>query len=142
MIVRKFLAYKENWRVPENESDWWNFLQRKRTMHILYRKVYPSCPKNLYFLWADIQLSKGKVNNYKTKVTIDGKDASVMYRSASCNGVKACSENGCPYEESTDHAITTQANPSTRPMNGSFVQSNLHMFTCTQRILVITTGGY
>ena len=37
------------------------------------------------------------MNDYKTKVTIDGKDVSVMYRSAPCNGVKACSENGCPY---------------------------------------------
>ena len=27
-------------------------------------KVYSSCPKNLHFLWADVQLSKGKVNNY------------------------------------------------------------------------------
>ena len=82
----------------------WNFLQRKRSMHILHRRlsestVYSSCPKNLHFLWADIQLSKGKVNNYKTRVTIDGKDVSrsVIYRSAPCNSVKACPENGCPY---------------------------------------------
>ena len=60
----------------------------------LMNLVYSSC---LYFLWADIQLSKGKVNNYETKVTIDGKDVSVMYRSAPCSGVKECSENGCPY---------------------------------------------
>ena len=34
---------------------------------------------------------------YRTKVQIDGQDVSVMYRSAPCNGVKACPESGCPY---------------------------------------------
>ena len=60
-----------------------------------YRSVYPTCPKNLDFLWSDIQLSKGKVNNYKTSVTIDGKEVPITYRSAPCNGVKVCPESGC-----------------------------------------------
>ena len=103
IIVRKLLADKENWRVPENESEWQfpgtSCREKDQCTFYIedYRKVYSSCPKNLHFLWADIQLSKGKVNNYKTKVTIDGKDVPVMYRSAPCNGVKACSDNGCPY---------------------------------------------
>ena len=62
-----------------------------------YQKVYPSCPKNIDFLWADIQLSKGKVNIYKTKMVIDGKEAAVTYRSTPCNGIKECSENNCSY---------------------------------------------
>ena len=75
-------------------------MQRKGSIRIYiedYQKVYASCPKNVHFLWADIQLSKGKVNNYKTKVQIDGKDVSIVYRSAPCNGVKACPKDGCPY---------------------------------------------
>ena len=103
IIVRRLLADKVSWRVPENESNW-QFPgtscrgKDQCTFYINdYWKVYSSYPKNLHFLCADIQLSKGKVNNYKTKMTIDGKDVSVMYRSAPCNGVKACSENGCPY---------------------------------------------
>ena len=97
------MADKENWRVSQNESEW-QFPgtscrgKDECTFYIEdYQKAYSSYPKNFHFLWADIQLSKGKVDNYKTKVTIDGKDVSVMYRSAPCNGVKTCSENGCPY---------------------------------------------
>ena len=98
IVVKKLLADKENWRVPDNES-YWQFpgaFCRGKDQCVLYiedyRKVYSSCPKNVHFLWADIQLSKGKVNNYKAKIMIDGKNVSVMYRSAPCNGVKACSE--------------------------------------------------
>ena len=103
IVVKELLADKENWILPENDSDW-NYPGiscRGRDQCVLYfedyRKVYPSCPKNIHFLWADIQLSKGKVNNYKTKVVIDGKEIAVTYRSAPCNGVKACSENNCSY---------------------------------------------
>ena len=60
-----------------------------------YRSMYPTCPKSLDFLWSDIQLSKGKVNNYNTTITIDGTETSVTYRSAPCNGVKVCPESGC-----------------------------------------------
>ena len=103
IVVKKLLADKENWRIPENESDWQfpGASCRGKDQCVLYIedywKVYSSCPKNIHFLWADIQLSKGKVNNYKTKMMINGKDISVMYRSAPCNGVKACSETGCSY---------------------------------------------
>ena len=77
-----------------------------------YQKVYASCPKNVQFLWADIQLSKGKVNNYKTKVQIDGKDVSVVYRSAPCNGVKACPEDGCPYVAAIREQRSCKNHPS------------------------------
>ena len=103
IVVKKLLSDKENWNVPENESDWQfpGSLCKGKDQFVLYiedyQKVYASCPKNVHFLWADIQLSKGKVNNYKTKVQIDGKDVSVVYCSAPCNGVKACPEDGCPY---------------------------------------------
>ena len=125
IIVRRLLADKENWRIPDTKSDW-QFpctLCREKDQCILYieeyRKVYLSCPKNLYFLWADIQLSKSKVNNYRTKVKISGKDVSVMYRSAPCNGVKACSENGCSYVAAIrEHRSckATQVSLFTRPM--------------------------
>lgn len=118
IVVRKLLADKENWRVPENETDWQfpGTSCRGKDQCILYiedyRKVYSSCPKNLHFLWADIQLSKGKVNNYKTKLKIDGKDVSVMYKSAPCNGVKACSESGCPYVAAIREHRSCQSHPS------------------------------
>jgi len=35
------------------------------------------------------------VNNYKTTVTIDGKEVPITYRSAPCNGVKICPISGC-----------------------------------------------
>ena len=40
-------------------------------------------------------MSKGKVNNYKTTITIDGKETPITYKSAPCNGVKVYPESGC-----------------------------------------------
>ena len=60
IVVRKLLADKENWRVPENEFEWQfpGTSCRGKDKCILYiedyHKVYSSCPKNLHFLWADI----------------------------------------------------------------------------------------
>jgi len=118
IVVKKLLADKENWRVPENESDWQfpGTSCRGKDECVLYiedyRKVYSNCPKNVHFMWADIQLSNGKVNNYKTKVMIDGKDISVMYRFAPCNGVKACSENRCSYVAAIREYRPCQSHPS------------------------------
>ena len=118
IVVKKLLADKENWSLPENESDWQfpGTSCKGRDQCIFYfedyRKVYSNCPKNAHFLWADIQLSKGKVNNYKTKMAIEGKDVSVMYRSAPCNGVKACSENGCAYVAAIREHRPCQNHPS------------------------------
>jgi len=69
-------------------------------------------------LWEDIQLFKGKVNNYKTKIVINGNEVAVTYRSAPCNGVKACSEDGYSYAASIGSKSPvrgTQANHFTRP---------------------------
>ena len=100
--LRDLLTDKENWNVPNTESKWQfsgKFSDKESNKHKQcvifvedYRSVYPTCPKNLDFLWSDIQLSKGKVNNYKTTITIDGKEVPITYRSAPCNG---CPENGC-----------------------------------------------
>ena len=103
IIVKNLLSDKENWIVTEDQSDWQfpGSSCKGKDQFVLFiedfQKVYANCPKNVHFLWTDIQLSKGKVNNYKTKMQIDGKDVSVVYRSAPCNGVKACPEDGCPY---------------------------------------------
>ena len=104
VVVRNLLTDKETWIVPNTESEWQypgKFSDKESNKHEQcvifvqdYRSVYPTCPKNLDFLWSDIQLSKGKVNNYKTSVTIDGKEVPITYRSAPCNGVKVCPESG------------------------------------------------
>ena len=99
------LEDKENWVIPKNDADWqfpgvFSDTDKHEQCVLFienYRSVYPTCPKNLDFLWSDIQLPKGKVNNYKTSITIDGKDEQVFYKSAPCNGVKVCSEKGCHY---------------------------------------------
>ena len=75
VVVRNLLTDKENWIVPNTESEWQfpgKFSDKESNKHEQcvifvedYRSVYPTCPKNLDSLWSDIQLSKGKVNNYK-----------------------------------------------------------------------------
>jgi len=44
-------------------------------------------------------------------MAIEGKDVSVMYRSAPCNGVKACSENGCAYVAAIREHKPCQSHP-------------------------------
>ena len=91
--------------IPKTESDW-QFpgafsKTEKHEQCVLfvedYRSVYATSPKHLDFLWSDIQLSKGNINNYITTVTINEKEVLVVYRSAPCNGVKVCSKSGCKY---------------------------------------------
>jgi len=61
IVVRKLLVDKENWKVPENESDWQfprAFYRGKDqcTLYIEdYWKAHSCCPKNFHFLWADIR---------------------------------------------------------------------------------------
>ena len=105
VTVRKLLEDKENWVILKNDANWqfpgvFSDTDKHEQCVLFiedYRSVYPTCPKNLDFLWSDIQLSKGKVNNYKTSITIDRKDEQLFYKSAPCNGVKVCSEKGCHY---------------------------------------------
>ena len=71
--VRKLISDKENWRLPEDQFDWQfpGSSCKGRDQFVLfiedYQKVYASCPKNVHFLWTDIQLSKGKIITTKLK---------------------------------------------------------------------------
>ncbi len=59
--------------------------------------LYSHCPADPHYLWADIQFSKGKVNNYEASVKVEDEELKVIYRSAPCNGVKVCPDEGCDY---------------------------------------------
>ena len=49
-------------------------------------------------MWDDIQLSKGTWRDRDIKLTInDDEEIEIVYRYASCNGVKVCPEEGCTY---------------------------------------------
>ena len=66
VTVRKLLEDKENWVIPKNDADWqfpgvFSDTDKHEQCVLFiedYRSVYPTCPKNLDFLWLDIQLEK------------------------------------------------------------------------------------
>ena len=62
IVVKKLMSDKENWSVPEDQSDWQfpGTSCKGRDQFVLYiedyQKVYASCPKNVHFLWTDIHV--------------------------------------------------------------------------------------
>ena len=51
-----------------------------------------------HYLWDDIQISKSGWNkDREVDVLISGKKEKLMYRVASCNGVKLCPVDSCDY---------------------------------------------
>ena len=87
-----------------------NILQQKVTInflvpfhHLQFRNT-PDCTKlpqsttNSHFLWDDIQLSKSGWNkDRQVDVLLSGKREKLMYRIASCKGVKLCPVEACEY---------------------------------------------
>ena len=74
-IVRHLLADKEKWIIPKEVRDC-HFPGTSGEQSVFYfedcQAIYSTCPLDPHYLWADIQFSKGKVNNYKTTVNVDG----------------------------------------------------------------------
>ena len=99
-IVRHFLAEKNRWTTPKDIKDC-HFLGTSGEQSAFYiedcQALYSICPADTHYLWADIQFSKEKVNNYETTVNVGGEELKVIYRSAPCNGVKICPVEGCSY---------------------------------------------
>lgn len=62
-----------------------------------HKELSSSSEPDPHYLWNDIQLSKGKVNNYSSTFDIGEEKEELVYRSAPCNGVKVCSEPECDH---------------------------------------------
>ena len=72
-IVRHFLAEKNRWTTRKDIKDC-HFLGTSGGQSAFYiedcQALYSICPADTHYLWADIQFSKGKVNNYETTVNV------------------------------------------------------------------------
>ena len=103
ITVRRMMSEKENWvkLSDASECQYPGVFSDKQKQCVYYTSNFSelssSSEPDPHFLWTDIQLSKGKVNNYSSTFDIDGKKEEFVYRSAPCNGVKVCSEPGCDY---------------------------------------------
>ena len=104
-VVRKLLTDQENWKKISNKCDY-HFLGTfpEPSKQQLY--YIPDCTllqqastsDHHYNIWNDIQLSKGNMNKDRLiEVEIGESKEHVFYRSAPCQGVKMCPENGCSY---------------------------------------------
>ena len=103
-VVRKLLTDQENWKKISNKRDY-HFLGTfpEPSKQQLY--YIPDCTllqqastSDHHYIWNDIQLSKGNMNKDRLiEVEIGESKEHVFYRSAPCQGVKMCPENGCSY---------------------------------------------
>ena len=103
ITIRKMMSDKENW-VQINTAKEYQYPgvfsdEQKQCVYYTYNytELSSSSEPNLHFLWNDIQLSKGKVNNYSSVFDIGGQKEELVYRSAPWNEVKIYSEPGCDY---------------------------------------------
>ncbi len=80
-IVRNLLADKEKWTTPRDVKDC-HFLGTSGGQSAFYfedcQALYSTCPADPHYLWADIQFSKGKVNNYEATVKVNGDEKSKL----------------------------------------------------------------
>lgn len=75
ITVRKMWSDKENWVMLKNINIQGVFSdEQKRCVYYTsnYAEVSSTSELDLHFLWNDIQLSKGKVNNYSSVFDIGG----------------------------------------------------------------------
>ena len=90
------------------------------TKSVLYSRLHstPQSTANPHYLWHDIQLCKSGWNkDREVDVFVSDKNETLMYRIASCNGVKLCLFGSC------DHVAPISAQ---RPcsMHSQLVKSN------------------
>ena len=95
-------------------------------------------------MWDDIQLSKGTWRDREVKVSmikegIQG-EATLMYRSAPCNGVKICSVKGCNYVApmSAQRPCPTHSQKLVKSSSITTGLVQLNLDTSTQRIVKMT----
>lgn len=103
-IVRKMLVDKENWKMIIEKRDY-QFLgtfSKPTEQHLYYipnwKSLNQATSSNPHFLWNDIQLSKGNLNqDREIEVEVGEEKLKVCYRSTACIGVKTCPDRNCDY---------------------------------------------
>ena len=105
-VIKKMLLDKENWtQISSKEQYQFPGIFSTPHTHVVFYTPncmnLPQSSSNPHFMWEDIQISKSGYNKDR-EITInfesdDHDEESLMYRIASCNGVKVCPEDSCNY---------------------------------------------
>lgn len=97
-IIRDLLKDRTHWRRAETYE--WQFpgYSCKWPKHLVYFEKVSSIIgiSSPNAVWKDIQLSKNSSSGErKATVEVDGKLLPIIYRHATCRGIKMCSAKGC-----------------------------------------------
>ena len=102
-IIKKLVEEKENWEKVTTKSDYqfpgvFTSATFQRAFYTPNCRELPQSSGNAHFLWDDTQLSKSRWNkDREVDLTISGRKEKLLYRVASCNGVKLCPIDSCDY---------------------------------------------
>ena len=102
-LIKMLIEDEENWEHLSCKDDYQfpGVFPHSKLQRAYYTDDYKSLPQSTsdpHFLWQDIQMSKSGWNkDRQVTVKIAGKSETLMYRVASCNGVKVCPEKFCDY---------------------------------------------
>ena len=118
-IIRDLIKSSETWFPITSSKDYhfpgvFEHPPPKRMGYCPDITKLPNCEKtDPDFLYADIQLGKGKARNQRqASMVVDGTDEDVTYRVVPCGGVKQCSEESCKYVVSTRETKPCPDHPS------------------------------
>ena len=130
-IAKALMVSQDSWReiTSKEQYQFPGVSTSGQSNILLYSKDISKLPQYVaskpHFLWEDIQLSKGKLNpDRAVTLHINGKDETVFYRTAPCNGVKVCSAPNCCHVQPlnskknmcTKHPNTSTHNTSNCPV--------------------------
>ena len=112
-IIKKLVEEEENWEMITTKSDYqfpgvYTSSAFQRAFYTPNCRDLPQSSDNVNFLWDDVQLSKSGWNkDREVEFTISGRKEKLMYRVASCNGVRLCPIDSCDYACGTNISSET-----------------------------------
>ena len=101
--IKRLIEDEENWETITKKSDYqfpgvFSSAVVQKAFYTADCTQLPQSTANPHYLWDDIQISKSGWNkDREVDVLLSDKTETLMYRIASCNGVKVCPDESCDY---------------------------------------------
>ena len=101
--IKRLIEDEENWETITKKGDYqfpgvFSSAVVQKAFYTTGCTQLPQSTINPHYLWDDIQISESGWNkDREVDVLISDKSETLMYRIASCNGVKLCPSKSCDY---------------------------------------------
>ena len=101
--IKTLIEDCENWQVISSKNEYqfpgvFCAPKMQRAFYTPNCMEMPQATSDPHYMWEDMQISKSGWNkDREVEVMINGSSEKLMYRVASCNGVKVCPADSCDY---------------------------------------------